>query len=221
MPGLRLDAFNFNVGAYNPANSGHAAATMLNPKFDAAYAATANSEFYLDFGESYHSNDARSFIGADDPQTNRPYDPSGQPVYRNSPLVRAAGEEPGYRYASPHIHRDGLALPTAPVQRTDLRRRPRDDVDRRPDPAQGNRTVELLDAAAVADARRRPRDRDRALPDRSVTSGHGRPGVAEHGDRRRRDRRRTALRREPAAALLRTARARHAGRRLLDARRCC
>jgi hypothetical protein len=103
MPGLRLDAYDFAVGAFNPANSGRLATAMLNPKFNAAYAATKNSEFYLDFGESFHSNDARSFIGADDPQTNRPYDPNGQPVYQNSPLVRAIGEELGYRYSAPKL----------------------------------------------------------------------------------------------------------------------
>ncbi len=190
---------------------------MLNPKFNAAYAATVNAEFYLDFGESYHSNDARSFIGVDDPQTNRPYDPSGQPVYQNSPLVRAAGEELGYRYAvagntrlrsrCSHSHLSNELIFDGDHGTT---------FDRRPDPAQGDRVVELLDGAALADARRRPRDRDRALPGRSVTSGHGGARVAEHGDRRRCDRRRAALRREPAAALLRAARARHAGRRLFD-----
>jgi TonB dependent receptor/TonB-dependent Receptor Plug Domain len=100
MPGLRLDEYRFSVGAYNPANSGSLATGMLNPKLNVAYAATKNSEFYLDFGESFHSNDARSFIGVDDPQTNRSYDPNGQPVYQNSPLVRATGEEAGYRYSA-------------------------------------------------------------------------------------------------------------------------
>ncbi len=103
IPGLRLDVFDFNVGAYNPANSGHLGATMLNPKFNAAYAATPHAEYYLDFGESYHSNDARSFIGPDDPQTNQPYNPNGQAVYQNSPLVRAVGEEIGYRYSTARL----------------------------------------------------------------------------------------------------------------------
>jgi len=102
-PGVRLDVFDFDVAAYNPANSGYATSAMLNPKLAAAYTASKNSEFYLDFGGSYHSNDARSIIGVDDPQTNRPFGPTGAPVYQNTPLARAFGEEVGYRYSTPQI----------------------------------------------------------------------------------------------------------------------
>jgi TonB-dependent receptor-like protein len=102
-PGVRLDAFTFDVGAYQPQNSGTTSAAMVNPKLAAAWTLSRTSELYADFGGSYHSNDARSILGVVDPQTGRTFDASGAPVYQNTPLVRAYGDELGYRYSSPHI----------------------------------------------------------------------------------------------------------------------
>lgn len=102
-PGLRLDIVNQSVGAFDPANSGKATEALLLPKFALAYASSPHEEFYLDFGESFHSNDARGVIGVDDPQTHAPFDPTGAPTQFNSPLTRGSGEEIGYRYSSPKI----------------------------------------------------------------------------------------------------------------------
>ncbi len=102
-PGLRFDEIDQRVEAYIPANSGSAVEGVLDPKLALAYAASHNQEFYLDYGESFHSNDARGVIGADDPQTHAPFDPSGTPVGVNSPLTRASGEEIGYRYSTPTL----------------------------------------------------------------------------------------------------------------------
>jgi outer membrane receptor for Fe3+-dicitrate len=73
---------------------------MINPKFTAAYAVSRNQEFYLDFGDSFHSNDARGTTQTLDPQTHAAIDPSGDPVVQYSPLVRAWGEEFGYRFST-------------------------------------------------------------------------------------------------------------------------
>lgn len=98
-PGLRLDHYDFDVNDSVAADSGRTASAMLNPKFTAAYIISPYQEVYEDFGESFHSNDARGITDTLDPQTQAPYNALGQPVLQNTPLVRAAGEEIGYRYS--------------------------------------------------------------------------------------------------------------------------
>jgi hypothetical protein len=96
-PGLRGDLYAFDVEAFDPANSGRTIDAQINPKITTAYAFTKNFEAYVDFGESFHSNDARSVLGVNDPQTHAPFDPSGIPVTTNTALDRATGEEVGFR----------------------------------------------------------------------------------------------------------------------------
>jgi hypothetical protein len=98
MGGLRGDAYTMAVDDFQPANSGTTHAAMINPKFTTAYAFSPNQEVYLDFGDSFHSNDARGTTQTLDPQTHAAIDPAGLPVVRDSPLVRAWGEEAAYRY---------------------------------------------------------------------------------------------------------------------------
>jgi hypothetical protein len=98
-PALRLDRYDFDVNDSVAADSGLVASAMLNPKFTAAYVISPYQEVYEDFGESFHSNDARGVTDTLDPQTQAPYNALGQPVLQNTPLVRAAGEEVGYRYS--------------------------------------------------------------------------------------------------------------------------
>jgi TonB dependent receptor/TonB-dependent Receptor Plug Domain len=98
-PGLRLDHYDLDVDDSVAADSGRVASAMLNPKFTAAYVISPYQEVYEDFGESFHSNDARGITDTLDPQTQAPYNALGQPVLQNTPLVRAAGEEIGYRYS--------------------------------------------------------------------------------------------------------------------------
>jgi len=101
--GLREDAYDMNVDDFQPANSGLRTDAMINPKFTAAYAFSPNQEFYIDFGDSFHSNDARGTTQTLDPQTHATISPTGQPVVQYSPLVRAWGEEFGYRYSVPKL----------------------------------------------------------------------------------------------------------------------
>jgi hypothetical protein len=100
-PGVRLDYYTFHDAAYLPDNSGAGSAAMVNPKMNAAFAFTPHSELYLDFGDSFHSNDVRGTTYADDPQTHAPFDSTGAPVGRNPLLNRSVGEEIGYRYSVP------------------------------------------------------------------------------------------------------------------------
>jgi hypothetical protein len=73
---------------------------MVNPKATAAYAFTPNSELYLNFGDSYHSNDGRGTTQTVDPQTRTTIDAQGNPVQSYPPMVRAFGSEIGYRYSN-------------------------------------------------------------------------------------------------------------------------
>ena len=98
-PGLRFDQYNFNVENSVTADSGLINSGIVSPKFTAAYSLSSYQQLYADWGESYHSNDARGITDTLDPQTRAPYSALGQPVLQNSPLVRAVGLEFGYRYS--------------------------------------------------------------------------------------------------------------------------
>lgn len=81
--GLRADRYSFDVtGTSNPANSGKIDASITSPKFSAIFSPTKNAEIYLNWGQGFHSNDAR---GVTDPTTPA------------TPLVRATGKEVGVR----------------------------------------------------------------------------------------------------------------------------
>ncbi len=99
VPGLRADLYHFDVAAQTGVGSGIVGQAMVGPKLTAAYALSRHAELYADFGEGFHSNDARGLFETVDPQTHVPYNALGVPVQQVSPLVRAAGEEIGYRYS--------------------------------------------------------------------------------------------------------------------------
>jgi len=101
-PGIRLDYYTFSDAAYDPNNSGSGNAAIVDPKMNLAYAFNKRSEFYLDYGSSFHSNDVRGVTYVDDPQTHAPFDSTGAPVGRNPLLNRSVGEEVGYRFSTPY-----------------------------------------------------------------------------------------------------------------------
>lgn len=88
--GLRSDAVEFDVDDSNPLNSGKRSAALLSPKFDMVLGPWDKTEFYLDAGDGFHSNDARGTVEHVDPEDGSP----AQPV---TPLVRAEGAEVGVR----------------------------------------------------------------------------------------------------------------------------
>jgi hypothetical protein len=100
-PGVRFDYYTFHDAAYDPRNSGAGSAALVDPKMTLAYAVNQKSEYYVGFGDSFHSNDVRGVTYVDDPQTHAPFDSTGAPVERNPLLDRSAGEEIGYRYTIP------------------------------------------------------------------------------------------------------------------------
>jgi len=64
--GLRADAYNFHVGVNAGAGpdtvNGHASDQRVSPKLGAAYTLTDNIELYANWGQGFHSNDARGVV---------------------------------------------------------------------------------------------------------------------------------------------------------------
>ena len=88
--GLRSDFYAFEVQAGRPENGGQAHASLASPKASLIFGPWRDTELYLSFGRSFHSNDARGTTITVDPAT-------GDPVAKATPLVRAAGWEVGLR----------------------------------------------------------------------------------------------------------------------------
>jgi len=96
MAGIRADGSRFHVGALDAANSGTTSAGLVSPKGGAAVGPWMGTEFYVNAGLGFHSNDARGTTISRDPDGNR--------VDRVTPLVRAKGAEVGVRtVAIPHF----------------------------------------------------------------------------------------------------------------------
>jgi hypothetical protein len=88
--GVRTDVFRFDVGAADLANAGREHDALISPKFGTVFGPWAGTEFYVNAGMGFHSNDARGATITRDPI-------SGAPVDRVTPLARARGAEIGLR----------------------------------------------------------------------------------------------------------------------------
>jgi hypothetical protein len=88
--GLRADFYHFDVASNIPENSGKAQDSMVSPKLSAVFGPWSNTEYFLNWGRGFHSNDGRGTTISLDPKT-------GDPAERVSPLVRATGYEVGLR----------------------------------------------------------------------------------------------------------------------------
>ena len=88
--GLRFDYQTVDVRSDLAANSGSADDDLFAPKFGLAWQASKGLELYANYGQSFHSNDARGATIAVDPV-------SGDPAERVPLLVRAEGAELGAR----------------------------------------------------------------------------------------------------------------------------
>lgn len=88
--GLRADAFAVHVDSgTNAANSGSASSAILSPKATLVFGPWRRTEFYLDAGTGFHSNDARGATVT--------VDAAGLPQDRVPLLVRTKGAEVGAR----------------------------------------------------------------------------------------------------------------------------
>ena len=90
MAGVRADRYRFDVASDLTANSGRADDTQVSPSFSLILAPLASTEFYLNYGHGFHSNDARGTVAAIDPKTL-------DPLERAPGLVRSRGMELGMR----------------------------------------------------------------------------------------------------------------------------
>jgi outer membrane cobalamin receptor len=97
MAGLRADGYHFDVtDRLVAANSGIAAAAIVNPKGGVTFGPWRGTELYVNAGGGLHSNDARG--------TTLTRNPDGTPAEPVTPLVRAKGAEVGFRtVAIPHL----------------------------------------------------------------------------------------------------------------------
>ncbi len=91
--GLRVDQFEFGVNANLLQNSGSASDSIVSPKFAVVLGPWAQTEFFLDIGKGFHSNDARGTTITVDPADGV------TPVDRVDPLVDAVGVDLGMRTA--------------------------------------------------------------------------------------------------------------------------
>jgi hypothetical protein len=89
--GTRFDSERFEVHANLPANSGDANAALVSPKLTLAFGPWLATEYFLDFGQGFHSNDARGTTISVEPNDGV------TPVSKVTPLVRATGAEAGVR----------------------------------------------------------------------------------------------------------------------------
>ncbi|HXG90502.1 MAG TPA: TonB-dependent receptor [Vicinamibacterales bacterium] len=97
LAGVRVDGYRFDVEAGEPANSGTEYAGLVSPKGGAVFGPWNGTEFYLNAGFGFHSNDARGATITIDPVT-------GDAAERVTPLARARGAEAGMRsVAIPHL----------------------------------------------------------------------------------------------------------------------
>jgi hypothetical protein len=88
--GLRADAYQYAVTADRALNSGRGLSGIVSPKVGLVLGPWAGTEWYVNAGTGYHSNDARGAAIGVEPGT-------GEPASRVTPLVRAKGAEIGVR----------------------------------------------------------------------------------------------------------------------------
>lgn len=87
---MRADRYWFNTDSDEPANSGSARDFLVSPKFALSYGPWRNTEWFVNAGRGFHSNDARGTVARVDHA-------SGDPASPVDPLVRPTGVETGIR----------------------------------------------------------------------------------------------------------------------------
>jgi TonB dependent receptor/TonB-dependent Receptor Plug Domain/Carboxypeptidase regulatory-like domain len=88
--GIRGDLYRFGVTASDPLNGGRRIAGLASPKAGVVLGPWSGTEFYVNAGTGFHSNDARGATITRDPVT-------GEAADHVTPLVRARGAEVGVR----------------------------------------------------------------------------------------------------------------------------
>jgi outer membrane receptor protein involved in Fe transport len=87
--GVRYDAYRFNVASSIAGNSGTAQDHVVSPKLSLILGPWSKTEFFVNYGKGFHSNDARG--------TTQTRLPDGSPSAPVTPLVPTRGMELGAR----------------------------------------------------------------------------------------------------------------------------
>jgi len=88
--GLRFDDFHFDVASSIAANSGKKNANLTSPKLALIFGPWNQTEYFVNYGYGYHSNDARGVTETVTPKEL-------QPAQASPALVRSKGAEVGLR----------------------------------------------------------------------------------------------------------------------------
>ncbi|HMN83738.1 MAG TPA: TonB-dependent receptor [Burkholderiaceae bacterium] len=88
--GLRADQYQWKVASNLAVNSGNESAGIVSPKLSAIFGPWAKTEYFVNWGRGFHSNDARGTVIRVDPKT-------GDPATPVTGLVRTTGYEVGVR----------------------------------------------------------------------------------------------------------------------------
>ena len=94
--GLRFDNYVFDVNSDNAANSGTASANIAQPKLSFVAGPFAKTEYFLNLGQGFHSNDGR---GTTATQSYDPRTGVTTPIDKVTPLVATRGADLGLRTA--------------------------------------------------------------------------------------------------------------------------
>jgi hypothetical protein len=87
--GLRYDHYYFDVDSSIQNNSGKEQDHIVSPKLSLIFGPWAHTEFFVNYGEGFHSNDARG--------TKQTLLPNGDPASPVTPLAASKGSEIGLR----------------------------------------------------------------------------------------------------------------------------
>ncbi|MFK3736344.1 TonB-dependent receptor [Massilia sp. TN1-12] len=88
--GLRYDRYRFDVASSIADNAGRADDHVASPKLSLVFGPWDRTEFFANYGEGFHSNDARGTTARLSPRERVPVDPV-------TPLVKTRGAEIGAR----------------------------------------------------------------------------------------------------------------------------
>ena len=88
--GLRYDRYHFDVASNIAQNSGKKNDSLVSPKLSFVIGPWAQTEYFVNYGEGFHSNDARGTTATIGPKSGLPTDPV-------VPLVKTRGTELGVR----------------------------------------------------------------------------------------------------------------------------
>lgn len=88
--GLRFDSYRFNVNSSIVGDSGKVTDHITSPKLSLIFGPWSDTEYFVNYGRGFHSNDARGTT-----ETRLPN--GGGPATPVTPLVKTKGEEVGLR----------------------------------------------------------------------------------------------------------------------------